>query len=412
MKKKHVLTLVFAGLFLIIVVVALFVKNTTPFDEEDFQQPKDTAVFINTPAPELFGIQTDTFEIVKEEVKAGDSFGKLVGAQGLGTQSIYTVASSINDVFDVRKIKAGRKYAILKGANSAVPAYFIYEESLLNYYVVSLKDSVYAIAGHREKTIKVKEIGGVINSSLSQTLNNNALTDKLSSIYAWSIDFFRIQKGDSVAVIFEDIFVDDTIHVGIGKVIAARFDHYGSTFYAFRYTDKSGATEYYNETGKSLRKAFLKAPLEFSRISSRFTMKRFHPVQKRWKAHLGTDYAAPSGTPIMTTSDGYVEKAGYTSGNGNYVKVKHNSVYSTQYLHMSKIAKGMSAGKHVRQGEVIGYVGSTGLATGPHVCYRFWKNGKQVDPFSEKLPDANPIKDEYKADFLKHIEQYLAELKN
>ena len=412
MKKKHILTLVFAGLFLIIVVVALIVKNNTPFVGEEFTEPKDTAFFINTPAPELFGIQTDTFDIVKEEVKAGDSFGKLVGAQGLGTQTIYQVASAIDGVFDVRRIKTGRKYAILKGQHSIYPTYFIYEESLLDYYVVSLKDSIYAFAGHREKTIKIRETNGVITSSLSQTLNNNALTDKLSNIYAWSIDFFRIQKGDSIAVIFEDVFVDDTIHVGVGKVLAARFDHYGSTYYSFRYTDKSGTTEYYDETGKSLRKAFLMAPLEFSRISSRFTMKRFHPVQKRWKAHLGTDYAAPHGTPIMTTSDGTVEKSGYTSGNGNYVKVRHNSVYSTQYLHMSKIAKGMSAGRRVKQGEIIGYVGSTGLATGPHVCYRFWKNGKQVDPFSEKLPDANPINEEYKEDFSKFIEKYLVQLKN
>lgn len=412
MKLKNILTIVFAAFFIIIVLVVLFVKNKARVIDQNNTLPQDSLDLISTPSPILFGVETDTFTVVKGEVISGDSFGKLIGEQGLGSTEIFTVAAAIDSVFDVTRIKTGRKFAILTGKKSALPQYFIYEESLLNYYVVSLKDSVYATKGIRKKTVTTREVYGEINNSLSQTLNNNALTDKLSGIYAWSIDFFRIQKGDSVAVIYEDIYVDDTVYAGIGKVLSARFDHFGTTYYAFRYTNPKGETEYYSEKGNSLRKAFLKAPLEFSRISSRYTMKRFHPVQKRWKAHLGTDYAAPQGTPIMSTADGTVEKAGYTSGNGNYVKVRHNSVYSTQYLHMSKIAKGLSTGKRVRQGEVIGYVGSTGLATGPHVCYRFWKHGKQVDPFSEKLPDADPINEAYKADFMSFIEVPFAQLKN
>ena len=219
---------------------------------------------------------------------------------------------------------------------------------------------------------------------------------KLADIFAWSIDFYRIQKGDWFKVIYEEKFVDNE-SIGIGKIEAVEFNHFERSFYAFNF-EKVGNSEYYDEEANSLRKAFLKSPLKFSRLSSRFTMRRFHPVQKRWKAHLGTDYAAPRGTPIMATSDGVVIKSSYTRGNGKYVKLRHNSVYETQYLHMSK--RNVKEGQQVRQGDVIGYVGSTGLATGPHVCYRFWKNGKQVDHLREDFPSAEPIADSLKADFM------------
>ena len=411
MKKKNLLVLIFAGIFVVIIAFVL-VFNRTSVPVTPVQDVASDSIHVPAPTPKLFGIEVDTFNVVSDEVKSGDSFGKITGSLGLGTASIYAVAEQVKDVFDVTRIKSGKRYTVLTGKGSSQPSFFIYEASLLNYYVVSLKDSVYAFEGERKRTVAQKQVREVINSSLSASLNNNALTDELASIYAWSIDFFRIQKGDSILVAYEEIYVDDTIYAGIGDIKYARFKHFGENYYAFRYTDESGLTEYYDETGHSLRKAFLKAPLKFSRISSRYTMKRFHPVQKRWKAHLGTDYAAPRGTPIMSTADGVVERAGYTSGNGNYVKIRHNSVYSTQYLHMSKFAKGMKKGKRVRQGDIIGYVGSTGLATGPHVCYRFWKNGKQVDPYRQKLPDANPIDEKYKAAFLKFIEEPLMELAN
>jgi murein DD-endopeptidase MepM/ murein hydrolase activator NlpD len=216
---------------------------------------------------------------------------------------------------------------------------------------------------------------------------------KLSEIYAWAVDFYRIQKGDMFKVIYEEKLVEDEV-IGMGRVIAAYFQHYGDDYYAV-YFEQGNAADYFDENAKSLRRAFLKAPLKYSRISSRFSMKRFHPVQKRYKPHLGTDYAAPRGTPIMATGDGKVVKSGYTKGNGNYVKIRHNSVYSTQYLHMQKIKSGIKRGVRVRQGEVIGYVGSTGLATGPHVCYRFWKNGSQVDALKIKVPPSLPVDKKY-----------------
>jgi len=218
------------------------------------------------------------------------------------------------------------------------------------------------------------------------------LVIKLSEVFAWQIDFYRIQQGDFFKVIYEEEFVDDQ-SVGISNIQGAYFNHSGEEFFAVPF-EQDSTIQFFDENGKSLRKAFLKAPLEYSRISSRYTKRRLHPVQKVYKAHLGTDYAAPTGTPIRAVGDGIVLEASYTKGNGRFVKVKHNSVYTTQYLHMSKFAKGISRGVRVKQGEVIGYVGSTGLATGSHLCYRFWKNGVQVDPLKEKIPSSHPVKPE------------------
>ncbi len=237
-----------------------------------------------------------------------------------------------------------------------------------------------------------------------------ALTQELSEIYAWSIDFFKLQKGDRFAVTINERFISDTIYAGLESIEAAYFETKGDKRYAFPFKQEPTAkrADYYDEEGKVLKSMFLKAPLKFSRISSRFSPRRFHPVQKRWKAHNGTDYAAPTGTPIMTTASGTVIAAGYTSGNGNYVKVRHNGTYTTQYLHMSKIK--VRKGQHVNQGDIIGLVGSTGLATGPHVCYRFWKNGVQVDALKQKLPTSQPMADKYKPKFIEHMTPLKKEL--
>lgn len=254
---------------------------------------------------------------------------------------------------------------------------------------------------------------GEITSSLWQTMADNNInfniTVNLSEIYAWAIDFYRIQKGDYFKVLYEEKFVDGE-SVGIGKVIAAYFNHYNHDYYAV-YFEQGEAADYFDENANSLRKAFLKAPLKYSRISSRYSMKRFHPVQKRYKAHLGTDYAAPRGTPIMSTGDGVIQKSGYSKGNGNYVKVRHNSVYSTQYLHMNKIKSGIRKGVRVRQGDVIGYVGSTGLATGPHVCYRFWKNGRQVDALKVSVPPSLPVEKKYRSEYEKVRDEMIQKLR-
>jgi murein DD-endopeptidase MepM/ murein hydrolase activator NlpD len=238
-----------------------------------------------------------------------------------------------------------------------------------------------------------KSVSGVINSSLYESLEKESadprLTMKLADVYAWTIDFYDIKKGDWYKVEYEEKYVNGKA-IETGNISSAVFHHDGETFYAFYFQpDSAKEGHYYDEHARSLRKAFLKAPLKFIRITSHYTLRRFHPVQKRWKAHLGTDYGAPTGTPIMTTGDGVVIASTFSRFNGNYVKVRHNATYTTQYLHKSKRAD--RVGQHVKQGQVIGYVGSTGLATGPHVCYRFWKNGKQVDPLKQHFPAAEPV---------------------
>ena len=356
-------------------------------------------------------IPSDTLRFENHKIVSGESFGALLGKRGISTSQIYKIAAAVEDEFNVRRIRAEVEVKFATGDSSIFPSYFIYPESKYEYWIVSLQDSLYAKKVEKKRTVRRREISGTIEDALYLSVaragGTQALAMSLVEVYAWSIDFFRLQKGDQFSVVYEEEYVDDTTYVGLKGVIASNIKHVDNDFYAFPYKNELGFHDYYDEEGRSLRKTFLRAPLDFTRISSRYSGRRFHPVQKRWKAHLGTDYAAPTGTPIMTTADGVVIAAKYTSANGNYVKLRHNGTYTTQYLHMSKIGSGVKNGVRVKQGDVIGYVGSTGLATGPHVCYRFWVNGKQVDPYKQKLPDAEPLT----AERMSEYKTYMNELK-
>jgi len=356
-------------------------------------------------------IPSDTLRFENHKIVSGESFGALLGKRGISTSQIYKIAAAVEDEFNVRRIRAEVEVKFATGDSSIFPSFFIYPESKYEYWIVSLQDSLYAKKVEKKRTVRRREISGTIEDALYLSVaragGTQALAMSLVEVYAWSIDFFRLQKGDQFSVVYEEEYVDDTTYVGLKGVIASNIKHVDNDFYAFPYKNELGFHDYYDEEGRSLRKTFLRAPLDFTRISSRYSGRRFHPVQKRWKAHLGTDYAAPTGTPIMTTADGVVIAAKYTSANGNYVKVRHNGTYTTQYLHMSKIGSGVKNGVRVKQGDVIGYVGSTGLATGPHVCYRFWVNGKQVDPYKQKLPDAEPLT----AERMPEYKTYMKELK-
>lgn len=360
------------------------------------------------PKIEEFGFLLNDFDVVKDTIKSGDNFGDLLTKNSLDYSKIYEITSQIKKDFDVRRLKVGKKYTLLKSKDSInQPLVFIYQDNKIDYVVIDFRDSIFVKKKKLPVTIVEKTAIGEINSSLSNAIVNQGLdyevANKLSDIYAWSIDFFRLQPKDRFKIVYTEKYINDTVFAGIDEIKSAYFEHNGKPFYAFKYeTDTlTGAEDYYDVKGNTLRNQFLKAPLQFSRISSRFTNNRFHPVQKRWKAHKGTDYAAPTGTPILSTANGTVIEAGYTSGNGNYVKVKHNATYTTQYLHMSKILA--KRGQFVKQGQTVGLVGSTGLATGPHVCYRFWKNGEQVDPYKQDLPSAEPIKPELKNKYLTDI---------
>lgn len=357
-----------------------------------------------------YGYILNDYEVVTDTIHNGDSFGELLDAHGVNRAKVFEIANSVKDSFNVAKITSGKPYTILKCKDNRhdVEA-FIYQKSKVNYTILHIEDSIYAENKAKKVITKHSVMSGAINSSLSQAIGEAGaspyLTHLLSGIYQWSIDFFKIQKGDRFKVIYNEQYLEDGTFVGIKDIEAAVFEHAGTPFYAFEYGVKNDQNQleesFYDENAKSLQSFFLKAPLKFSRISSRFSPRRFHPVQKRWKAHKGTDYAAPRGTPILSTANGTVVKAGYSSGNGRYVKVKHNRKYSTQYLHMSKVL--VRKGQVVKQGQVIGKVGSTGLATGPHVCYRFWVNGKQRDPYRQKLPSAKNLAEKLKPDYFKFI---------
>ena len=362
-----------------------------------------------------YGFVLNDFEVVRDTIRSGDSFGTILGKNGIDPAKVFQIVERVRDTFNPRKIILGKPYVILKERDSALsPRVFIYENDRINYTVVDLRDSISVYTAKRPVKIVQKEVAGVITSSLSEAIQeeglNYLIAQEMSNIYQWSIDFFRLQKGDRFKLVYNEKYIDDTIYAGIENIEASVFYHGDKPYYAFGYkTDSSsGKADYYDEKARPLQSFFLKAPVDFFRISSRFSPNRFHPVQKRWKAHKGTDYAAAHGTPIRSTANGVVIASSYTAGNGNYVKVKHNGTYTTQYLHMSKRA--VNQGQRVKQGDVIGYVGSTGLATGPHVCYRFWVNGVQVDPFRQNLPSAEPIDQKYMPSYFAAIEPLKAEL--
>ncbi|MDI5896526.1 M23 family metallopeptidase [Flavobacterium yafengii] len=356
-----------------------------------------------------FGFKYSDFNVIQDTIQKGDTFGTLLEEQNIGEREVYDIIAKVRDTFDVRTIRINRPFTILRSKNKKnALQVFIYQPDALNYYVVDLRDTAVVVYKKTKPiTIKRRTIGGVLKESLSETLGNakieGALASKISKIYAYSIDFMKLKKGDRFAITFTERFINDTVYDGVEELEASFFEYKGKIIYAFPFAQNpnSDKIEYYDEDGKTLKNFFLKSPIKFSRISSRFSTSRFHPVQHRWKAHKGTDYAAPRGTPITTTAGGVVEQSGFTAGNGNFVKVKHNGTYSTQYLHMSKIL--VRRGQRVSQGQVIGLVGSTGLATGPHVCYRFWKNGKQVDALRLKLPSGEPMTGNSKSRFIKQI---------
>lgn len=332
-----------------------------------------------------------------KNVQKNETLSDILNSFNLGNFSQEQIINKARDVFNVRSLRTGNPYHTFVSDDSLAQLKFlVYQKDNINFIVFDLNDSLKIYENSKSVDIRKNSLSATINNSLYASLSENDanidLAMKLSQIFAWQVDFYAIQKGDNFKVIYEEKYIDNKV-IGIGNILGAYFNHKGKDYYAIPF-EQDSVLQFFDQDGNSLRKAFLKAPLEFSRISSRFSRNRFHPILKRSKPHLGTDYAAPQGTPIRTVGDGIVVDAGYSGGNGNYIKVKHNSTYSTQYLHLSRFAKGIKKGIRVSQGQTIGYVGSTGLATGPHLCFRFWKNGVQVDPYKEVNPPSYPVKQE------------------
>ncbi len=395
---------------ILIAVGAFLVVRTNSFPLDNFDSADDLIKTVTLSIDE-YGIDQSQYEVSDAVIANNETFSDLLTQFHVDYQRIVTLASENRDIFDVRQLKARRPYRVYTDS-AGVARLMVYEQDRTTYVIFDLSENPTIQLEKRNVTTVIRDISGIIDNSLYMTLVDQNISPvvagRMSEVFAWQIDFYRIQKGDAFRIIFEENLVDNE-RVGVGEILAARFVHMNADYYAF-YFGEGDTQEHFDEGGKSLKKAFLMAPVDFSRISSGYSTNRFHPVQKRNKAHLGTDYAAAKGTKIRATGDGVVTDAKYGKYNGNYVKIKHNGTYTTQYLHMSKIASGMKPGVRVRQGQTIGYVGSTGLATGNHVCYRFWKNGAQVDHRRLKMPSSGPIPVQYMNDFELLRDSYMVQL--
>ena len=360
---------------------------------------------------EEYGFVLNDFEVVRDTIRSGDTFGNILNDNHVAPGKIFSVVETIKDSLDVRRIKTGRPYVLLNSKDTiGATQIFIYEQNRVDYTVVDMRDTVAAAFTRRKPVTYVeKTAGGIITSSLSETMSSQGLganmTERLANVYAWTVNFFHLQNGDNFKVIYTEKYINDSIPAGIDEIKAAYFEHRGRPIYAFNFVENTelNIADFYDEEANNLRRAFLKSPIKFNyRISSKYNLKRrIKYYGYKVRAHKGTDFAASIGTPILATADGTVTKSERRGGNGNYVKIKHNTMYETQYLHMKK--RNVRAGDFVRQGDVIGWVGMTGNTGGPHVCYRFWKNGSQVDPFLQDLPASKPLIDSLRPTYFKFI---------
>ncbi|MCK9451871.1 MAG: peptidoglycan DD-metalloendopeptidase family protein [Bacteroidales bacterium] len=368
------------------------------------------------PEPKLlYEIVIDSLLIDEGQVKRNQFLSDILLGKGVDYSTIDYIAKKHKSIFDVRKIRAGNHYTFISTTDSVeTPLYFVYEIDNTDYVVFSLTDSLQAWKGNKPIERKLESAYGVINSSLWNAMVDGGfdanLANELSEVYAWTIDFFGIQKGDEFEVLYDRLYVDNK-PIGIGQIRASRFKNYGKDQYAF-YFEQDSVGDYFDEAGQSLMRTFLKAPLKYSRISSGFSNARFHPVLKIYRPHHGVDYAAPSGTPVFAIGEGVITRKGYQkAGGGNFLYIKHNGTYTTAYMHLKAFAKGIAQGVRVKQGQLIGYVGSTGLSTGPHLDFRFFRNGQAINPLKVESPPAKPVDTANLKAYESHVAEWMEKLK-
>lgn len=403
-KKSLILTAIAIAIIIIILIIVSVVRNTFPRVENVFSD-------VEPEPPQMkYGFVIDSFYVEEDVVQKNENLSNILLKHGVSMQTIDKIAKKSVDVFNVKKIRSGNPYSILKTNDTlAVAQYFIYENDLEHYTVFQLFDSLKIYQEYQDISLIQDTMSGVITSSLWNAIIENGgnpdLAVRLSDVYEWTIDFFSIQQNDEFHVIYEKKMIDDK-EIGSGNILAALFSHEKKDFYAFYYQqDTTMQGEYFDEKGESLRRQFLKAPLQYSRISSKFSNSRMHPILRISRPHHGVDYAAPVGTSVRSIGNGKViAKAYQKGGGGNYLKIKHNSVYTTVYMHLNGYAKGIAVGTQVSQGQIIGYVGSTGSSTGPHLDFRVFKNGTAIDPLKMESPPALPVKKALMENYLLQIE--------
>jgi len=400
MKKSVKITLVVSTLILLATAAWWFIL---PRFNGNFQQGGlvDSSAFIK-PVPRLYGMAVDSFKVEHNKVGRDQNLGQILQQYTLPERALTQLLLYAGNVFDVRKIRHGNNYTAFLSKDSLYRLqYLVYEHSPVDYVIFDFTDSVKVSLHQKEILTKQKKVNGNITTSLWDAITNNNINPlvalQLSEMYAWTVDFFGLQPGDHFTVVYDELFVD-SVSIGLGKIYAASFNHVGKELLAIPFMQDSVET-YFDAAGNSLRRAFLKAPLRFSRISSRFSGSRMHPILKIRRPHYGVDYAAPIGTPVYAIGDGRVVMAGYQSGSGRIVKVRHNGVYTSTYMHLSGFGKGIAAGKYVMQGELLGYVGSSGLSTGPHLDFRVSRNGSPIDPLKMESPPVDPVKPDKMAAF-------------
>jgi murein DD-endopeptidase MepM/ murein hydrolase activator NlpD len=395
----------FARITLIISVLLLPVSCKDTMKTGTNQPLSDSALVTNVeekPRVLTFGIPSDSFNLISGHIKPNGFLSQILIQHGISMQEIDQLLKNSSTVFDVRTIKSGNKYTIFCDTDSVARVrYLVYEHDLTTCYIFSFNDSLNITPFKKEIRKVIKYSSGIIETSLWESMIDGGLhptlASELSEIFAWTVDFFGLQKGDSFKVIYEEMFIDDK-SLGADKIFGAQFTWAGKTFTAIPFI-QDGQETFFDIEGNSLRKAFLKAPLKFSRISSRFSSSRMHPILRIRRPHFGVDYAAPIGTPVQAIGDGKVISAATENGSGRMVRIVHNSVYSTAYLHLSRFGKGIFPGSFVKQGDIVGYVGSSGLSTGPHLDFRFYKNGSPVDPLSVEAPPVEPVSEENRPHF-------------
>lgn len=400
-KKKYLISVAFLIACIAILVLAITFLSKD-HDEYSDSSPVPEDIPEQIPVVTLYGIPVDSFAIKEGLIRRNEMLATLLNTFRLETKKINQLGIASRDVFDVRKIRAGNPYsAFLTQDSTPQLQYFVYQHSPREYVVFDFRDSVLVSLGEKPIDSIRKTYSDTVRTSLWVSMKENKtnplLALELSDMYAWTVDFFMIDKNDVVTVMYDELFVDDE-SVGIGRIHGAFFTHRKDDIYAIPFTQDSVET-YFEPDGASLRREFLKAPLRFRRISSGFTHRRRHPILGIYRPHTGIDYAAPTGTPVHAIGDGIILKKGYNRASGNYIKIRHNSVYTTSYCHFSRFGEGMYKGARVRQGQVIGYVGTTGYATGPHLDFRMWKNGTAINPLTIDAPPAEPIKEENQAAF-------------